>query len=191
MADLPKAAAAFEKAISLGPTYRFYSNLGLVYHDQDNYTGAVEMLHKAAALNAKDFRLWMNLASAERWLGHDHQAVEAYRTALPLVEELAARQPQDVTIESTLGVLYARLGQRDQALRRVEASLALAPDDPNVLERVSGAYEALGARARAVDFLMRAVKAGDTIESIKHNPELRAVVADPNFKPTTASKPAK
>jgi serine/threonine-protein kinase len=191
MGDLPNAATVFKKAISLGPTYRVYSNLGLVYHDQGNYTAAVEIFQKAAGLNAKDFRLWMNLASAERWLGHDQQAVDAYRKALPLVEGLAASQPQDVTNQSTLGVLYARLGQHDKALRSVEASLAIAPTDPNVLERAAGAYEALGDRGRAVDFLVRAVKAGDTLESIKHNPELRAVIADPNFKPPTSNSTTK
>jgi serine/threonine protein kinase/tetratricopeptide (TPR) repeat protein len=187
MTDLPKAAAMFEKAIALGPQYRFYSNLGLVYHDQGNYTGAVQMFEKAATLNAKDFRLWMNLASAERWLGHDDKAIDAYHKALPLVEEMTARQPQDPTNQSTLGVLYARLGQREKAMPHVDASLAQTPNDPNVLERAAGAYEAIGDRRRAVEFLMRAVKAGDTIESIKHNPELRAVTSDPNFKPNTSN----
>ena len=69
----------------------------------------------------------------------------------------------------------------------LEASLALAPKDPNVLERAAGTYEAIGDRVRAIDFLTRAVSAGDSMEDVKRNPELRAVVADPNFKPPSGT----
>ncbi len=185
MGNLPDAAQVFRKAIGLAPTYRFYSNLGLVYHDQKNYAGAAAMFQKAVALNDKDFRVWMNIASAERWLGHGQKVMDAYARALPLVQDLATRQPQDPLIQSTLGLLYARFQQRDKAIPRLEAGVALAPKDPGVLERTAGAYEALGDRRAAIQWLARAIKAGGVIEQIEHNPELRAVLADPNFKRAT------
>jgi serine/threonine-protein kinase len=191
MGDLAGAAAVYQKAISLSPTYRFYSNLGVVYHEQANYAGAAELFAKAVSLNDKDYRLWMNLASAQRWLGHDKEAMDAYARALPLVEELESRQKMDPTIQSTLGGLYARLGRPEKAMPHLEASLAIAPNDPTVLERAAATWEALGDRAKAIDFLVRAVKAGDPIESIKHSSELRAVVSDPNFRPPTSSSTKK
>jgi serine/threonine-protein kinase len=191
MGDLPKAASVFEKAISLKPTYRFYSNLGLVYHDQRNYSGAKTMFEKSAALNAKDFRVWMNLASAERWLGHDQQAMDAYSHALPLVEDLAAKQSQDADTQSTLGLLYAEFRQRDKAVPRLDASLARKPGDPSLLQRAAVAYDALGDRATAIDFLTRALKAGASLDQAKLDHELAGVLSDPNFKAPVVNPPHK
>ncbi len=183
MRKVPEAVAAFEKALKLSPTYRFYSNLGVAYIDQANWAGAAQMFQKAAELNGADFRVWMNLGLARRWQGQDQGALDAYRRALPLLEDLAKRQPQDAITQSALGGVYARFHRRDEAIPRIEASLELAPKDQSVLERAAGAHEVLGDRAQAIGFATRALEAGASMEDLQQNPELRGVLADPKFRP--------
>jgi Flp pilus assembly protein TadD len=146
------------------------------------------MFQKASELNGSDFRVWMNLGIARRWIGQDAGALDAYARALPLLEEMAKRQPEDPGTQSALGGVYARFQQRDKAAPRLEAALALAPKDPVVLERAAGAHEVLGDRAQAIEFTTRALQAGAALEDLKSNPELRGVLADPGFKPPTNLK---
>jgi len=183
MHKVPEAVAAFEKALKMAPSYRFYSNLGVAYIDQANWTGAAQMFQKASELNGADFRVWMNLGLARRWLGQDEGAIQAYTRSLPLLEDMAKRQPQDPSTQSALGGVYARLHQPDKARPRLEAALALAPKDTSVLERAAGANEVMGDRAQAIAFATRALEAGSTLEDLQQNPELRGVLADPRFKP--------
>jgi Flp pilus assembly protein TadD len=194
LGDRPKAAALFEKAISLAPgTYRFYSNLGVVRQDQGDYAAAVQALEKAAALNEKDYRVWMNLAQVERWLGDAQKAKGSYAHALPLVEDLATRQPQDAIIQAVLGRLYAGLQPQPggKALPHLESALALAPKDGFVLEIAAVGYEALGNRSMAIDCVTRAVRGGKPLQQLAADPWLRDVLADPNFKPTPTSSKSK
>ena len=182
-----QAIAAFETAIKLAPTYRFYSNLGNVYVDQGDYKGAAEKYRRAAELNDKDFRVWMNLANAYRHAGEQQKAMDASAKALPLVEDVASRQPQVAQNQSTLAALYARLHQREKAIPRIEATIALGPKDSNVLEQIAVAYEAIGERRLAIEWLVKSLAAGNVLAEVKLNPELRSLVSDPNFKPPTTS----
>jgi len=76
----------------------------------------VQALEKAAALNEKDYRVWMNLAQVERWLGDAQKAKGSYAHALPLVEDLATRQPQDAIIQACWAV-YMRGCNRNPVAR--------------------------------------------------------------------------
>ena len=62
-------------------------------------------------MNDKDYRLWINLAISYRWLNDDAKALDAYRRALPLVEEVAKLRPQDAGVQ-------VRAGTRDEADQR-------------------------------------------------------------------------
>ena len=182
---LPEAAEALQKAMRLAPSYAASANLGVVYYRQQRWADAALNYEQALKLNGKDYRVWINLALADRWLGKDQEAIDAYRRALPLLEETAKLRPQDATVQSGLGLLYAHLGQRDKAISRLDTALALAPEDRSVLDRTAEAYEALGDRGKSIQWMQKTMAAGQTLDNLQHNPEVRAVLNDPNFKPPT------
>ena len=95
--ELPRALTLLEQAIKLDPTAKAaYNSLGNVYYQQHRYAESVQQYEKALALNGKDYRVWINLALADRWLGRDEQAIAAYRRALPP----PARSPSTVRVKS-------------------------------------------------------------------------------------------
>ena len=71
----------------------------------------------------------------------------------------------------------------EKALARVRTALALAPDDPNVLSNAGEAYEFLGDREQALQYIEKSIAKGYALDDIRNTPGLQALVADPRFKP--------
>ena len=177
-----KAAQALQKAAQLSPSYAIYANLGQIYYLTGKYDRAAENTEQALKLNDKDYRVWVNLVAAYRWMNKDQEALAACKKALPLVEEAAKAAPQDANVQAQLGQMYANLGQREKALSRLNTALALRPDDPDVLSMVADSYEAMGNRAKAVQYANKALDNGYTLESMKTDPDARPLLADPRIR---------
>jgi predicted Zn-dependent protease len=141
------------------------------------------MSEKALQQNDRDYVVWDNLAGAYDWLKNKDKAAEARARELELVEQVAEAKGRDAQIQSVLGVLYAQKKLRDKALPRVQAALALSPDDPGVLANVGEAYEDLGERREAIKFLQRSMEKGTAIEDLRANAALQDLLSDPNFRP--------
>jgi tetratricopeptide (TPR) repeat protein len=73
---------------------------------------------------------------------------------------------------------------RDKAIARVQTSLALSPDDSDVLETVGEAYEMLGDRDRALHYIQESLQKGYSLESLRSTPALKSLLSDPNFRPS-------
>jgi hypothetical protein len=61
--------------------------------------------------------------------------------------------------------------------------LALAPDDPNVLANVGEAYELMGKRTQALEYVEKSIVKGYPLEDLRNTPGLQALVGDARFKP--------
>jgi len=88
-------------------------------------------------------------------------------------------------LQSALGLEYARASDREQAVAHLESAVAMAPKDASVLARAAEAYDALGNRAKAVDYMNRAVAAGYPFDRLKQDPDFRGILSDPKFKAPT------
>ncbi|HEX2715568.1 MAG TPA: tetratricopeptide repeat protein, partial [Candidatus Acidoferrales bacterium] len=180
---LPEAENAFRKSIELTPSYPAYANLGYLYLREGRYAESAAMTEKALALNDKNFQVWANLALAYGWLKQNDKAAAARERELRIVEETAKVQAQNPKLQSALAILYAQKKLRDKALTRIEAALALAPDNASVLADVGQAYEALGDRRQALHYVTEALRMGYKLDYLKLVPDLKDLLADPNFRP--------
>jgi serine/threonine-protein kinase len=180
----PQAEAALKKSIQLGPSYGAFANLGYLYDSQKRYADSAAALEHAAQLNDKDYNVWANLASAYQHLNDQAKLASARDKELPLLEQAAQSSPRDAGVQSRLALLYAQKKLREKALDRVLTSLALAPDDPDVLDNVGEAYETLGDRSHAIQYIEKSLQKGYSLESLKNNQELQSLLSDPNFRPS-------
>ena len=149
----PEAEKVLKKSISLSPSYGAYANLGYMYALQQRFAESAAATEKALQFNDHDFIVWANLAIAYDGLHDEAKFQGALNRELPLLEQSAQANPRDGGVQSRLALLYAQKKLRDKALARVQTSLALAPDDPDVLENVGETYETLGDRGRAIQAL--------------------------------------
>jgi serine/threonine-protein kinase len=178
----PDAEAALKKSIELGPSYGAFANLGYLYDSQHRYADSAAALEHAVQLNDKDYNVWANLAAAYQSLNDEAKFAAARDKELPLLEQAAQLSPRDAGAQSRLALLYAGKKLRDKALARVQTALALAPDDPDVLDNVGEAYEALGDRAHALEYIEKSLQKGYSLDSLRSSPGLKNLLVDPKFR---------
>lgn len=186
------AEAEFKKALALAPDYPALANLGFMYYRQKRFAESATMTEKALSLNDKDYRLWNNLAIAYEWLGQPEKAMNARSRERARLEQIVALKSEDAEVRANLAVVYAQQHQRSRTLPHLEAALALAPDDPEILNKAGEAYEQLGDRAKGLEYFQKALQKGLTLEEMELNPDLRALLSDPNARRVLqAALPAK
>ncbi len=176
------AEAAFQKSIQLAPTYQAYADLGWLYLGQKRYAEAAAATKKALELNDKDWRVWANLLAAYQWLKNDEKALPVRAKTLSLLEEYAALNSQEASVQSTLGAFYAEEKLPEKALAHANAALALAPADASVLADVAETYEHLGDRKRAIQYAHDSLQNGYTLTDLQRRPSLPGLLADPSFR---------
>jgi eukaryotic-like serine/threonine-protein kinase len=179
----PEAEQALKKSSELGPTYPAYANLGYLYIQERKYAEAAATVEKALKLNDKDFLVWGNLALAYQGLNQKEKVSAARDQELALLEKAVASNPRDGQMQAYLGLVYAQKKLRDKALPRLQSALVLSPNDNVVLENVGEAYEDLGDRAHALQYIEKSVQQGHSLSSLKTVPDLQGVLSDPNFRP--------
>ena len=124
----------------------------------------------------------MNLVISYEWLDDKPKAAAARGQAIAILEQTVKAKPQETLVHALLGEMYARNGQAKESLGQVQTALALSPNDPNVLENVGAAYEYLGDRGRAKDYIRRALDAGYPLERVRNDPGLQDLLKDQNFR---------
>jgi tetratricopeptide (TPR) repeat protein len=97
--DFPKAIAEFEEAIKLDPQYAdAVFDIGATY-----YNWGVDMI-KAADSKGQE----------------NEEYKEKFKQALPYLEKVTEMKKDDIQVWETLGTIYARLGQKDKAMKAFE-----------------------------------------------------------------------
>jgi serine/threonine-protein kinase len=172
------------KSIALEPSYPAYTNLGYVYIQQQKFAEAADAEEKALQLNDKDYLVWGNLAIAYEGLKNKEKASEAWDREITLLEQAVLDTPRDAQAQSNLGLLYAKKKLREKAILRIQSALALSPDDPSVLENVGQAYEILGDRTQALQYIEKSLQKGYDLADLKHTPDLQGLLSDPSFRPS-------
>jgi eukaryotic-like serine/threonine-protein kinase len=178
----PLAEAALKKSIDLGPSYPAYANLGFLFDEEYRFADAAAACEKALQLSDKDFLVWANLASAYDGLNEKDKADAARARELPLLEQTVESSPRDAGAQARLALLYAQKKMRDKALARVQTALVLSPESADVLENVGEAYEVLGDRSHALEYIEKSMQKGYSIDDIKNDPWLRGLLNDPHFR---------
>jgi eukaryotic-like serine/threonine-protein kinase len=181
MKEFGKAEQDLKRSIEIAPSYGAYVNLGFLYSEQNRYQDYAAMTEKALQLNDKDFRVWANLASAYKRLGETDKARAAAAKKLERLEAAVQLQPKDAVVQSALGISYAEQKLKDKAVPHIQASVTLAPKNPQVLLNAGEAYEDLGDRRQALEMVQKSLKNGYAIDRVKNNPAFQNLVQDPKF----------
>ncbi len=176
------AASVLQHALEIRPTADAYNNLGNIRFYQGRYQDAVPAFEKAVALGANRFDNWASLADTYRWTpGNAEKAKQAYDTAIRLVREEIAKNPSQTDLRADLALYLAENGDKAGAMTELGAVEQSHSKDPGVLYNVAVTYELCSNRERALDALLASVKAGQSLDDIKNDPELVSLRADPRY----------
>jgi len=132
-------------------------------------------------LSANDYNSWASLGDAYRQLHNLDKAKQSYQQAIQLVKEEIVKHPDQPEPRSDLALYLARSGDKQGALQAIQPIAQSPIKDPTILFEIAIAYELSGERSQALDALTAAVKAGQSLDDIKNEPDLVSLRADPRY----------
>ena len=179
---LSEARQAFEQAVTRKPYYAAYANLGYIYYTEGRPTDEARAYERALRLDSADFRVWGNLAGAYERSGASSDTVRrTYERAVQGAIDALDVNPNAASTRALLANYLTRLARTDEARLHLDRALTLAPDDADVAYHAGVAYELMGERALALEWIMRAMTNGYPLEWIEKDPELDDLRQDPEF----------
>jgi len=189
MEDYDEAQLMFERSIALEPTATAYSNLGTLVYYKHRYGDAVDLFRRSLALVADDYTVWGYLADSLHWASSAQDSSQAaYGRAVSLAEASLETYPDDPYLLSDLASYHANLGEADRALTLL-ARLEAEPDlTAETFFTVADAYERMGRRNQALDWLERACAADLSLAKIEFYPGLRELRTHPRYRDMVARR---
>ena len=132
--DFKTAAAEWSAITQLAPDMaEAYSNLGLMWHFDGQYSRAIEAFLHASKLNAK-------LVAPHFFLGIDYYLTARSKEAIPQFKIALTLSPDNVTAHKWLGMSYFQLGRYEQSVNELNDARLADPHDSDLLFYLSRAY---------------------------------------------------
>ena len=180
-AEFQEARQVLEETVALQPIAETYSSLGVILYYIGDFDESVKSHRQASKLSPSDEAAWLNLADSLHFAGRADEATEAYAKARELaVARLEVNSSDGVTM-TILAWAEHMLGDSEAALRLINASLQVDPEDPYTYY-----YDALiryqtGDLDKALTSLAAALKRGYPPGLLVAEPYLGEIRADPRF----------
>ncbi|MDZ7639216.1 MAG: protein kinase [Bryobacterales bacterium] len=175
-----EARQQLEVALRLRPNATTYGTLGVAYYYEGRYAEAASALETAIDLDANDYIQWGNLGTAYRWAPDgEAKARAAFLRAIELGEAMLRVSPKAHRVRANLAEYYAKLGEREEARRRVSEIPEAVRE--NYAVRIALVYELAGERTAAVRMLRPLVKDVSVQNDVRYDPDLAGLWKDPVF----------
>jgi tetratricopeptide (TPR) repeat protein len=125
---IPSTAFNFTDAIG---------HIAYLHLDAGEGEKALELLKKAIAEDSSKIELHLHLAGV-------YEGLQRYREALDSLAAIETAHPDDPRIHFRAGILYDKLGERDNLIVRMKKTLQLTPEDPQALNYLGYTYVEMG-----------------------------------------------
>jgi serine/threonine protein kinase/Flp pilus assembly protein TadD len=178
-----EAISLAKRAISLKPDCEgAYNVLGRAYFASGKFKEAVDLAEKAIEANGDDYNVFIPIVNALERLGRTAELKRYREMEMRSLEHQLELVPEDVRARSLLAADYATTGNTDDAIRHLEMTVALRPNDSNVLYNAACTYAVLRRKAEALELLQRALAAGyANVDWPREDPDLTSIRAEPEF----------
>ncbi len=177
-----KAIVEYQESVRLEPNYAAYSNLANLLRWEGRMEEAAQNFQRALTLDDHDYRVWGSLAGTYSEMpGRAADADSALRRAIDLGQRQLLINPNDAELLALLAEYYGEVREPVAARRYAERAHALAPDNAEVQAFIASAYENIGDRAQALAAIQRALRLGMSADTMRKEPALKKLVADPEF----------
>ncbi|HKN24044.1 MAG TPA: protein kinase [Candidatus Acidoferrum sp.] len=172
-----------KRAIALKPDCEgVYNVLGRVYFASGRFQEAADLAEKAMEANGDDYNVFVPIVNALERLGRVNELKRYREMEMRTLEHQLEIVPEDVRARSLLAADYANMGRIDDAVRHLEMTVALRPNDSNILYNAACTYAVLDKKAEALALLRRSLAAGyANADWPRQDPDLISLHSDPEF----------
>lgn len=116
LGEFDDAALYWRQSLDISPGRAAFSNTGAMYYLAGRYTEAATMFNKALVETDTDFRLWGNLADAQRFIdGGKNDAEMNYLRAIELAHKQLSVNPTDPETMTYLAWFYVNVDKEQEA----------------------------------------------------------------------------
>lgn len=159
--NFASALSELQSAIRLDPMdSRMHGRIGMAYFHLNRDSDAERSYKTALAMNHRDYNTWFNLGELYMSIANEtdwapvfaentRKALEAYLAAL-------ANNAGHPDAHYRIGVILNANRQNREALRHLEAALLTDPHSVRILIQIATAWEALGEKQKAWDYIQQA-----------------------------------
>lgn len=177
------AKVAWERSMEIEPTRTAYTNRGLLYYYDGEFSDSAQMQLRAAELAPNDHRAWGRLAESYRLMGNEEaRAGEAFATAIQLAESKLEINDQDWNTAGLLATYYARTGQAEKATALAESQLEISGGDPDAWFYAAQVWHQLGDEEAALTALEEVIERNSTFRFyIDTDPDFKSLQGNPRF----------
>jgi tetratricopeptide (TPR) repeat protein len=155
LGDYPDAERWLTRSVAADPRdSESWYYLGRTKYNENRFQEAIHAFEECLRLDAKNTKAQANLGLALEGLGHTDQALAAYRNALAMQAEGAAKSAEPFI---DLGNLLLQENQIDDAIENLVKAREISPEDVRVYEGLGKAYLRLNKFVEAKTELERAV----------------------------------
>jgi serine/threonine-protein kinase len=177
-----EAEAELKKALEYQLVFAAYGNLANLYNEQGRFSEAIELTKRALQDNPNNYTAWNNLGTYYEEIGDKKNAAEADEHTFSLLKEQIKLSPRDATMRSDLAMQYAKRHMPVDAIANLNAALALQSKAPRALQIAGDIYCLLGDKQKAKSYLRDSILAGNSVETLAQDPDLRSLMADPKVR---------
>jgi serine/threonine protein kinase/Flp pilus assembly protein TadD len=179
-----QAQDEFETAMRLDPKLYeapyFYAR---AYLAQGMSYEAAPLFERAATLRPDDYQSRAFLAAAYTQQGRIGEASKASRRAISAIEQWLDKNPDDARALNLGATIWSNLGETENAIDWAKRSLAIDPEDPQLLYNVACVYAIEGMKDDSLKCLERAIDKGyGHREWIENDSDLNSLRTDARFK---------
>ena len=160
--DLINARKAMEAMPSIPDVFSSFFWFYFETLERD-YESALEHLHSIPVEVIETSELFHPKKMFEGYIyfiqGKSEEARSAFEAALPLLEQEAEQRPEDARVHSSLGVVYALLGRKEEAIREGKVAVELYPvsldalHGPSHINDLTSIYMLVGEHDKALDLI--------------------------------------
>ena len=179
-----KAGKAFEKAIKLDPkryeAWYFYARTRI---REGKPREAMKLLQKAAGIRPEDYQSVLLQAQLYVSLGDTKRAMEASREGVERARAALEFAPDDNRALNLGAPALLRIGEKEEAIQWMQASVANAPRDPIVLYNAACFHSLSGDADKALDLLESCFSKVGAINPdwLKNDSDLDNIREDPRY----------
>ena len=150
---------------------------------QKLFTEGLADMERAVALAPNDLRLWRNLGSALYWApGERPKSEPAFKKVVELAEAEIKINPRQPALLAQLASAHSMLGSRAETVAAATAVERLGAADAETAYTVASAYEQIGDRAAALNWLQQSIAKGYSRDLIDRSPSLAELRKDPRYR---------
>jgi serine/threonine protein kinase/Flp pilus assembly protein TadD len=178
-----EAIQTAQRAIVLKPDCEgVYNVLGRAYFASRRFQEAADLAERATEANGDDYNVFIPIVNSLERLGRTLELDRYREMEMRVLERQLELVPEDVRARSLLAADYANMGRHEDAVRHLEMTVALRPNDSNVLYNAACTYAVLGKKAEAMDGLRRALACGyANADWPGQDPDLKCLHEDTEF----------